>query len=316
MGIYTRKKRRSGLRVIFYSTIIIFIVAFVSYYYLEQDMDYNLLSSQNQENKELENDIELISNNEPESENFVERSELEEIIQNLINNSSIKEANNSFVEYEELDSIIEEFIKNNPKIILDVLRDFQNKQNQIEQERISNENLTNIENIYSSEHTMFIGDKNAEKKIFEFVDYNCGYCLKFHNEIMKVIDNDQNLQLVIIQMPILGSMSYDLSKLALAASLQNKFEEVHNYLYSSDRKSKMDDILADLFLMNVNLQEKALYEHYMEKGKNMNLSGNIFHAIKNGTRSFHLRDGMMEHAYERFFCYASHRLGLQIMFIH
>jgi len=258
MGIYTRKKRRSGLRVIFYSTIIIFIVAFVSYYYLEQDMDYNLLSSQNQENKELENDIELINNNEPESENFVERSELEEIIQNLINNSSIKEANNSFVEYDELDNIIEEFIKNNPKIILDVLRDFQNKQNQIEQERISNENLTNIENIYSSEHTMFIGDKNAEKKIFEFVDYNCGYCLKFHKEIMKVIDNDQNLQLVIIQMPILGSMSYDLSKLALAASLQNKFEEVHNYLYSSDRKSKMDDILADLFLMNVNLSQLEL----------------------------------------------------------
>ena len=97
-------------------------------------MDYNLLSIQNQENKELENDIELNSNNEPESENFVERSELEEIIQNLINNSTIKEENNSFVEYEELDNIIEEFIKNNPKIILDVLKDFQNKQNQIEQE--------------------------------------------------------------------------------------------------------------------------------------------------------------------------------------
>ena len=42
---------------------------------------------------------------------------------------------------------------------------------------------------------------------------------------------------------------------------------------------------------------------------------NIFHAIKHGTRSFHLRDGMIEHAYERFFCYASHRLGLQIKFI-
>lgn len=90
----------------------------------------------------------------------------------------------------------------------------------------------------------------------------------------------------------------------------NSFNNIHsfdwNWYYYSNNK----------FLMNVNLQEKALYEHYMEKGKNMNLSGNIFHAIKNGTRSFHLRDGMIEHAYERFFCYASHRLGLQIMFIH
>jgi protein-disulfide isomerase len=59
-------------------------------------------------------------------------------------------------------------------------------------------------------------------------------------------------------MPILGSMSDDLSKLALAASLQNKFEEVHNYLYSSKRKSKMDDILADLFLMNIDLPQLEL----------------------------------------------------------
>ena len=68
--------------------------------------------------------------------------------------------------------------------------------------------------------------------------------------------------------------------------------------------------------MNINLQENALYSHFLEKGKILNLSGNIFHAIKNGTRSFHLRDGMTEHAYERFFCYASHRLGLKIMFIN
>ena len=232
MGIYTRKKRKNGLRIISYSTIFIFIIAILAYYYFKPSLDYNLTNIQNTDNKELESSDELPNNNVLDSKNFVQ--------------------------YDELDKIIEKFIENNPKIILDVLRDFQNKQNQIEQERISNENLTNIENIYSSEHTMFIGDKNAEKKIFEFVDYNCGYCLKFHNEIMKVIDNDQNLQLVIIQMPILGSMSYDLSKLALAASLQNKFKEVHNYLYSSDRKSKMDDILADLFLMNVNLSQLEL----------------------------------------------------------
>ena len=69
------------------------------------------------------------------------------------------------------------------------------------------------------------------------------------------------------------------------------------------------------FLMNITLNENVLYEHYIEQGEKMNLSGNIFHAIKNGTRSFHLRDGMIEHAYERFFCYASHRLGKKILFI-
>ena len=233
MGIYTRKKSRNGLRIISYSTVIIFIIAIFSYYYFKPNIIYNFVDTQNTDNKVLET-----SDVSPNNIDF--------------------DNNKNFVKYDQLDKNIEEFIRNNPGIILDVLRDFQSKQNQIEQKKISNNNLTNIEKIYASKHTMFIGNINADKKIFEFVDYNCGYCLKFHNEIKKIVDSDQNLQLVIIQMPILGSMSDDLSKLALAASLQNKFEEVHDYLYSSNRKSKMDDILADLFLMNVDLPQLEL----------------------------------------------------------
>lgn len=232
MGIYTRKKNRNGLKIISYSTVIIFIIAIFAYYYFKPNINYNFVNIQNTDNKELEPSDVSPSNVIFDSKNFVK--------------------------YDQLDKNIEEFIRNNPGIILDVLRDFQSKQNQIEQKKISNNNLTNIEKIYASKHTMFIGDNNADKKIFEFVDYNCGYCLKFHNEIMKIVDSDQSLQLVIIQMPILGNMSDDLSKLALAASLQNKFEEVHNYLYSSNRKSKMDDILADLFLMNIDLPQLEL----------------------------------------------------------
>ena len=232
MGIYTRNKSRNGLKIISYSTAIIFIIAIFAYYYFKPNINYNFVNIQNTDNKELEP-----SDVSPSNAIF---------------------DNKNFVKYDELDKNIEEFIRNNPGIILDVLRDFQSKQNQIEQKKISNNNLTNIEKIYASKHTMFIGDNNADKKIFEFVDYNCGYCLKFHNEIMKIVDSDQSLQLVIIQMPILGNMSDDLSKLALAASLQNKFEEVHNYLYSSNRKSNMDDILADLFLMNIDLPQLEL----------------------------------------------------------
>ena len=54
-------------------------------------------------------------------------------------------------------------------------------------------------------------------------------------------------------MPILGNFSEELTKLALASSLQGQFKVVHNYLYSTERKSKMEDILADLFLRGVDL---------------------------------------------------------------
>ena len=102
---------------------------------------------------------------------------------------------------------------------------------------------------------MIIGNKNASKIIYEFVDYNCGYCLKFHQQVLSVLNEDQNTKLVIMQMPILGENSITLSKIAIAASFQNKFEDVHNYLYSTERKSKMADILGDLFLMNIDIAQ-------------------------------------------------------------
>ena len=61
---------------------------------------------------------------------------------------------------------------------------------------------------------MIIGNKNATKIIFEFVDYNCGYCLKFHQQVLSVLNEDQNTKLVVMQMPILGENSITFSKIA------------------------------------------------------------------------------------------------------
>ena len=49
---------------------------------------------------------------------------------------------------------------------------------------------------------MIIGNKNASKIIYEFVDYNCGYCVKFHQQVLNVLNEDLNTKLVIMQMPI------------------------------------------------------------------------------------------------------------------
>ncbi|MFL2514202.1 MAG: thioredoxin domain-containing protein [Alphaproteobacteria bacterium] len=161
----------------------------------------------------------------------------------------------NYLQISDLDKNLKEFIQNNPEFILDVLRKYQDEQNKIEQEKISQQNNLNIINLNLFDNSMIVGNKNATKIIYEFVDYNCGYCLKFHDQVLSVLNEDQNTKLVIMQMPILGESSITFSKIAVAASFQNKFEEVHNYLYSSDRKSKMADILGDLFLMNIDIAQ-------------------------------------------------------------
>lgn len=93
------------------------------------------------------------------------------------------------------------------------------------------------------------------------------------------------------------------------ANIYNSFNNIHtfdwNWYYYANSK----------YIGGITLHRDKLYEHYIQQGKTQRLSGNIFHAIKYDTNSLLLRDGMIEHAYERFLCYAIHRLGSQLYFV-
>ena len=240
MAIYSRKRKKSGFRIFIYSLFFLSVFLILGYYFfyptnLKTVLDENLggavVEIQDEEEKIIE--IDETKNSQP----------------------GIEIDLSNYLQISDLDKNLKEFIQNNPEFILDVLRKYQDEQNRIEQKKISQQNNLNIINLNLFDNSMIVGNKNATKIIYEFVDYNCGYCLKFHDQVLSVLNEDQNTKLVIMQMPILGESSITFSKIAVAASFQNKFEEVHNYLYSSDRKSKISDILGDLFLMNIDIAQ-------------------------------------------------------------
>ena len=240
MAIYSRKRKKSGFRFFIYSLFFLSVFLILGYYFfyptnlktvLDENLGGTVVEIKDEEEKIIE--IDETKNSQP----------------------GIEIDLSNYLQISNLDKNLKEFIQNNPEFILDVLIKYQDEQNKIEQEKISQQNNSNIINLNLFDNPMIVGNKNANKIIYEFVDYNCGYCLKFHDQVLSVLNEDQNTKLVIMQMPILGESSITFSKIAVAASFQNKFEEVHNYLYSSDRKSKMADILGDLFLMNIDIAQ-------------------------------------------------------------
>ena len=240
MAIYSRKKKKSGFRIFIYSLFFLSVFLILGYYFFYPTNLKTVLD---------ENHTGAVIEIQDEEEKIIEIDETKN------SQSDIEIDLSNYLQISDLDKNLKEFIQNNPKFIIDVLRKYQDEQNKIEQEKISQQNNSNIINLNLFENSMIVGNKNATKIIYEFVDYNCGYCLKFHQQVLSVLNEDQNTRLIIMQMPILGESSITFSKIAVAASFQNKFEEVHNYLYSSDRKSKMADILGDLFLMNIDIAQ-------------------------------------------------------------
>ena len=233
MGIYVKKKKFNILN--FFLIFLFLIIVLTTLYSFNIFSEKKIFDLSNIENTQFEEGPNQII--EPDFSSYLKKEDV------------------NFDEYftkKEFDQNIKKFIEENPDYILGVLREYQLEQNKLEQEKTNQKNISSIKNLNLAYHPMYLGDSNSAKVIYEFVDYNCGYCQKFHQELINVM-NDNSLKLVIIQMPILGNFSEELTKLALASSLQGQFKVVHNYLYSTERKSKMEDILADLFLRGVDL---------------------------------------------------------------
>ena len=233
MGIYVKKKKFNILN--FFLIFLFLIIVLTTLYFFNIFSEKKIFDLSNIENAQFEEGPNQII--EPDFSSYLKKEDV------------------NFDEYftkKEFDQNIKKFIEENPDYILGVLREYQLEQNKLEQEKTNQKNISSIKNLNLAYHPMYLGDSNSAKVIYEFVDYNCGYCQKFHQELINVM-KDNSLKLVIIQMPILGNFSEELTKLALASSLQGQFKVVHNYLYSTERKSKMEDILADLFLRGVDL---------------------------------------------------------------
>ena len=233
MGIYVKKKKFNILN--FFLIFLFLIIVLTTLYFFNIFSEKKIFDLSNIANTQFEEGPNQII--EPDLSSYLKKEDV------------------NFDEYftkKEFDQNIKKFIEENPDYILGVLREYQLEQNKLEQEKTNQKNISSIKNLNLAYHPMYLGDSNSAKVIYEFVDYNCGYCQKFHQELINVM-NDNSLKLVIIQMPILGNFSEELTKLALASSLQGQFKVVHNYLYSTERKSKMEDILADLFLRGVDL---------------------------------------------------------------
>ena len=233
MGIYVKKKKFNILKL--FLIFLFLIIVLTTLYFFNIFSEKKIFDLSNIENTQFEEGPNQII--EPDFSSYLKKEDV------------------NFDEYftkKEFDQNIKKFIEENPDYILGVLREYQLEQNKLEQEKTNQKNISSIKNLNLAYHPMYLGDSNSAKVIYEFVDYNCGYCQKFHQELINVM-KDNSLKLVIIQMPILGNFSEELTKLALASSLQGQFKVVHNYLYSTERKSKMEDILADLFLRGVDL---------------------------------------------------------------
>lgn len=134
---------------------------------------------------------------------------------------------------EELEQMIEAVITKNPQIITNALIRGQQQQVKQQQEEQQKAVQNFKEFLFQTPHDPRSGNANGDVKVVEFFDYRCGYCRKVYEEIQKAVREDGNAELIYKELPIFGDDT-SLSRAALAAHKQGKYQEFHNALMLSD----------------------------------------------------------------------------------
>jgi len=101
----------------------------------------------------------------------------------------------------------------------------------------------NADAIFRSPVTPVAGNPDGDVSVVEFFDYNCPYCRRSLPAVLKLINQDGKVRLVLKELPILSDDSVAAAKLALAANKQSKYFEMHQKLFSESGKADKDKAL-------------------------------------------------------------------------
>ncbi|MDC0348987.1 DsbA family protein [Alphaproteobacteria bacterium] len=78
----------------------------------------------------------------------------------------------------------------------------------------------------------FSGNPEGDIVVLVFFDYHCGFCRTAHSTVEKLLAKDKNLKVIYKEYPIFGDLT--LSRAALAAHKQGKYQDFHTILMKSD----------------------------------------------------------------------------------
>ena len=120
-------------------------------------------------------------------------------------------------------------------------------------------NIINQNKLFLENQKFYIGNPNGTKIIYEFFDYNCGFCKRAFSDLMELVSENENIKIVFIELPVLGQSSLLASKAAYEAFNEGKYFEMHQKLINHRGKITIDNIKT--FASEIDIEPNLLIEN-------------------------------------------------------
>jgi protein-disulfide isomerase len=159
---------------------------------------------------------------------------------------------------DQVEQITRKFLTKNPEILVEMTTELQKRQAAEQAAQQQSVISQNANALFRSHVSHVVGNPNGDVSVVEFFDYNCPYCRRALPDVVKLVNDDGKIRLVLKELPILGDDSIAAAKLALASNKQGKYFEMHQKLFSESGKADKDKALriANELGLNINQLQK------------------------------------------------------------
>ena len=154
------------------------------------------------------------------------------------------------IEKNKIEKIIEDFLIQNPQVLKSTLDNLELSLKK-QKKQLAIKLLKTANN-----HVIF--QKNADLTIYEFFDYNCGYCKSVVQLLIDTIYADKKVNLVFVEYPILSQDSYTAALAALASKKQNLYREFHLSLMNTKGRINENIIFKNAEEIGLNIDKLKL----------------------------------------------------------
>ncbi len=154
--------------------------------------------------------------------------------------------------YTTANSVVRIALLDNPEMLIDASKELDAKQRAKEMEA-AKEALKNISE-EDSKYAPVIGNPNGKVVIYEFYDYNCGFCKRGNSALEEVLENEKDVKVVLKSFPIFPPSQIP-GRAIIAAQMQGKAAELHHALFTTSLVPEQNDKASE---KDVNEQIKAI----------------------------------------------------------
>jgi len=145
-------------------------------------------------------------------------------------------------ETQQIEDIVRNYLVANPEVIVDALDELQRREEMAAAEAQSQAVANNRDALFNNPDLPYMGADEPGVTIVEFMDYQCGYCKRMLPALQALVEANDDLRIVLVDIPILGPTSVTAARAALAARYQDGYGVMHERMMGFDGQLSDDAV--------------------------------------------------------------------------